>query len=221
MAKAAAPLGALAGAAGAVAGAFAKSVVSAEVAVMVAPTRMEFPELVFMEFFYFEGEAARTVRLGDQIGVWRARAYVLRGADCLELTADVQADKPLYAELDVPAIASQGDDLTAAVNYQARSPADLVIATASGETRARVTGSGAQTFRLTGPGRVEVRLENESGADWSAREVLPPGVQKVTASRLMILDKGQTARGAKVVVYASPGHALRDTIDALLRYPFG
>jgi hypothetical protein len=223
--KMAAPMQALSAAAGAVAGAFAKPQAAVEEAqvltMVVAPTRMEFPELAFMEFFYFEGEAARTVRLGDQIGTWRARAYVLCGVDCLELTSDVQADKPLYAELDAPAIASAGDAITAAVNYHTREPADLVIATPSGETRARVTGSGAQTFLIAGPGRVEVRIENPTGTDWSQRDVAPPGVQKVTASRLMILDKGETARGEKVVVYASMGHVLRDTIDALLRYPFG
>ncbi len=188
---------------------------------VVAPTRMEFPELVHFELFYFEGEAARTIRLGDQIGAWRVRAYVISGVDCQELTAEVQADKPLYAELDVPAIASQGDNITAAVNYHTRSPAELVITTLFGETRARVNGSGAQTFTVRGPGRVDVRIENEAGADGSVRDVARPGVQKVTASQLLILDNGQTARGAKVVAYPSPGYVLRDTIDSLLRYPFG
>lgn len=217
---AAAPLMAVAAAADAVAGAFAKTETET-LTMVVAPTRMEFPELVHLELFYFEGEAARTVRLGDQIGTWRVRAYVMSGVDYQELTADVQADKPLYAELDVPAIASSGDDITAAVNYHTRSPADLVITTLFGETRVKVNGSGAQTFAIKGPGKVDVRIENESGVDWSVRDVARPGVQKVTASRLVILGNGQTARGEKVVAYPSVGHVLRDTIDALLRYPFG
>jgi hypothetical protein len=188
---------------------------------IVAPTRMEFPELVYNELFYMEGQAARTVKLGDQIGTWRVRAYVFQGADYRELTADVQADKPLYAELDLPAIASPGDDISAAVNYATRRPAELVIATAWDETRARVSGSGMQRFAIQGPGRVEVRLEGEDGSDWTVRDVAPPGVQKVTASRLLILDKGQTARGEKVVIYASMGQVLKDTITALIAYPFG
>jgi hypothetical protein len=190
-------------------------------AMVVAPTRMEFPELVYNELFYLEGQAARTIVLGDQIGTWRVRAYVFQGADYRELTADVQADKPLYAELDLPAIASPGDDLSAAVTYATRRPADLLIATAWGETRAHVSGSGVQRFDIQGPGRVEVRLEGEDGSDWTVRDVAPPGVQKVTASRLMILDKGQTARGEKVVIYASMGQVLKDTITALIAYPFG
>jgi uncharacterized protein YfaS (alpha-2-macroglobulin family) len=217
---AAAPLMAVAAAADAVAGAFAKTETET-LTMVVAPTRMEFPELVHLELFYFEGEASRTVRLGDQIGTWRVRAYVMSGVDYQELTADVQADKPLSAELDVPAIASSGDDITAAVNYNTRSPADLVITTLFGETRVKVNGSGAQTFAIKGPGKVDVRIENESGADWSVRDVARPGVQKVTASRLVILDNGQTARGEKVVAYPSVGHVLQDTIVALLRYPFG
>jgi hypothetical protein len=37
----------------------------------------------------------------------------------------------------------------------------------------------------------------------------------------MILDKGQTARREKVVIYASMGQVLKDTITALIAYPFG
>ncbi len=75
----------------------------------------------------------------------------------------------------------------------------------------------------TGPGRIEVKIENASGADWSARDVLWPGRQIVTTSRLMILDRGQTARGdaGRVVVYASVGQVLKETITALIHYPFG
>jgi len=188
---------------------------------VVAPSRMEFPELAYIEFFEVEGRASRTVKLGDQIGTWRVRAYVFKGADYTELTSDVQADKPLYAELDLPAIASVGDDILASVNFSTREPAELIIATALGETRRRVTGSGMERFPVQGPGRVEVRIENSSGSDWTVRDVLWPGKQKVTASRLMILDKGQTARGEKVVVYATMGQALKDTITALIHYPFG
>jgi hypothetical protein len=190
-------------------------------AMIVAPTRMEFPELAYLEFFEVEGQASRAVKLGDQIGTWRVRAYVFKGADTIELTSDVQADKPLYAELDVPAIASVGDDILASVNYYTREPAELIVATAQGETRRQVKGSGLERFSIQGPGRVEARIENSSGSDWTLRDVLWPGKQKVTASRLMILDKGQTARGEKVVVYASMGQALKDTITALIHYPFG
>ena len=190
-------------------------------AMVVAPSRMEFPELAYIELFEFEGQASRAVKLGDQIGTWRVRAYVFKGADYAELTSDVQADKPLYAELDLPAIASIGDNILASVNYNTREPAELVIATALGETRRQVKGSGMERFSIQGPGRVQVRIESASNSDWTVRDVLWPGKQRVTASRLMILDKGQTARGEKVVVYATLGQALKDTITALIHYPFG
>jgi hypothetical protein len=190
-------------------------------AMVVAPTRMEFPELAYVEFFEVQGHAARAVKLGDQIGTWRVRAYVFKGADYHELTSDVQADKPLYAELDLPAIASVGDDILASVNYNTREPAELIIATAAGETRCQVRGSGMERFSIQGPGRVQVRIASASDSDWTTRDVLWPGKHIVTASRLMILDKGQTARGEKVVVYASMGQALKDTITALVHYPFG
>jgi hypothetical protein len=194
----------------------------AEVPVMVvAPTRMEFPELAYIELFEVEGQASRTVKLGDQIGTWRTRAYVFNDVDYRELTADVQAEKPLYAELDLPAIASVGDEISAAVNYNTREPAELIIATSAGVTRKRVTGSGTERFAINGPGRVEARIENQAESDWTVRDVLWPGKQQVTASRLMILDKGQTARGEKVVIYATMGQVLKDTITALIHYPFG
>jgi hypothetical protein len=188
---------------------------------VVAPSRMDFPELAYIEFFDVQGQASRAVKLGDQIGTWRVRAYVFKGADYVELTSDVQADKPLYAELDLPAIASVGDDILASVNYSTREPAELIIATATSQTRRQVKGSGLERFSIQGPGRVEVRIESATDSDWTVRDVLWPGKQIVTASRLMILDKGQTAHGEKVVVYATPGQTLKDTITALIHYPFG
>jgi hypothetical protein len=187
----------------------------------MAPTRMEFPELAYQELFHFAGRAGRTVRLGDQIGTWRVRAYVVKGLDTQELTADIQADKPMYAELDLPAIASEGDEIQASVNYFTKEAADLLIATPFGETRARVEGSGMQRFTIHGPGKIEVYLQNEQDSDMSARHVARPGVQTVTASRLLILDKGQTAQGERAVVYTSMGQVLKETITALIDYPFG
>ena len=97
----------------------------------------------------------------------------------------------------------------------------------AGKRRIEVSLDGHETWTDTinvaagEAGRVEVRLEGEDGADWTVRDVAPPGVQKVTASRLLILDKGHTARGEKVVIYASMGQVLKDTITALIAYPFG
>jgi hypothetical protein len=189
--------------------------------IAVAPTRMEFPELVFNELFFMEGHAARTVELGDQIGTWRVRAYVIDGVDVRELTAEVQVDQPLYAELDVPAIASAGDEITAAINYFAREPAELIIGTPWGEQRHSVTGVGQVPIVIKGPGRIAARITTAHDDDWTQRDVAPPGVQRVTASRLLILDKGQTAFGEKVVVYETPGQVLKDTITVLIHYPFG
>jgi hypothetical protein len=146
---------------------------------------------------------------------------VFKGADYRELTADVQADKPLYAELDLPAIASEGDEISAAVNYFSRETAELIIATPFGEKRAKVKGSGTERFEIRGPGRMEVYLQTDSESDMSARHVARPGVQTVTASRIRILDRGETAAGDRVVVYASVGQVLKDTITALTDYPFG
>jgi hypothetical protein len=193
-------------------------------ALAVAPTRQEFPELVYLDLFPVESGASvaeRTIKLGDQIGTWRCRAYVFRGLDYLELTADVQADKPVYAELDLPALLGPGDEIEVSVTYHTPRPARLTITTPDGEIAGAVAGHSRETFRLTTAGEVMVHLAGEAGDDWTVRRVEPPGLQTVTASRLVILNQGETVAGERVTVYPTLGPLLAETIEALYRYPFG
>lgn len=189
---------------------------------LMPPSRENFPELAYLELFAFEGQAERVIPLGDQIGTWRCRAYLVGGLDLVELTADVQADKPLYAELDLPAIVAEGDEIEASVTYHSDSPSEMAITLPGGETiRGMVMGHGTERFKLTGPGEVSVQLSGASGQDWTTRSVKAPGVQTVTASRLELLQAGETIAGQRVVVYPGMDLVLTDTIEALLRYPFG
>jgi hypothetical protein len=189
---------------------------------LIPPSREDFPELAYLELFEFEGQAERIIPLGDQIGTWRCRAYLVSGLDLVELTADVQAEKPLYAELDLPAIVGEGDEVEASVTYHSDGPAEMIITMPDGETiQGAVMGHGTERFRLTGPGEVSVRLSGKAGQDWTTRTVKPPGVQAVTASRLELLQAGETVSGQRVVVYPGMDLVLTDTIEALLRYPFG
>jgi hypothetical protein len=189
---------------------------------VTAPSREDFPEIVYLELFTVDGVAERTLRLGDQIGIWRCRAYLVAGLDVVELTADVDAAKPVYAELDLPAIVGQGDDILAGVRYHTQNPATVTITLPGGGTiSGGVMGHGVETFHLTEPGEVTVHIASAEGDDWTTRTVQAPGVQTVTASRLEILKKGETIRAERVVVYPGPGNVLKETIEALGRYPFG
>lgn len=189
---------------------------------VAAPSREDFPELAYMELFSVEHVAERTVPLGDQIGTWRCRAYLVSGLDVLELTADVEAAKAVYAELDLPAIVGQGDDILAGVRYHTRQPATMTITLPDGQVvSGAVMGHGAETFHLTEPGDVTVHISSPEGEDWTTRTAKPPGVQTVTTSRLEILKQGETIRGERVVVYPGPADVLQETIEALGRYPFG
>ena len=162
------------------------------------------------------------VPLGDQIGTWRCRAYLVSGLDLMELTADVQAEKPVYAELDLPAIVGEGDEIEASVTYHSAGPAEMSITLPGGETvRGMVMGHGTERFKLTEPGEVSVQLSGQAGRDWTTRTVKAPGVQTVTASRLELLRAGETVTGQRVVVFPGMDLVLTDTIEALLRYPFG
>ncbi len=194
---------------------------------VAAPSREDFPELAYMELLFVHGVAERTVPLGDQIGTWRCRAYLVSGLDVVEQTADVEAAKAAYAELDLPAIVGQGDDIMASVRYHTQQPATLSITVpdASGDGQRTISGivmgHGAETFHLTEPGDVSVHLASPDGDDWTTRTVKPPGVQSVTVSRLDILKRGETVRAERVVVYPGPANVLAETIEALGRYPFG
>jgi hypothetical protein len=189
---------------------------------LIPPTREDFPELAYLELFEFEGQAERVIPLGDQIGTWRCRAYLVSGLEVVELTADVQADKPLYAELDLPAIVAEGDEIEVGVTYHSDGPAEMLITLPGGETiQGMVMGHGTERFTLTGPGEVSAQLNAASAQDWTTRTVQAPGVQTVTASRLELLRAGETVNGQRVVVYPGISLVLTDTIEALLRYPFG
>jgi hypothetical protein len=189
---------------------------------VAVPSREDFPELAYMELFPVRDVAERTVPLGDQIGTWRCRAYLVAGLDVQELTADVEAAKAVYAELDMPAIVGQGDDILAGVRYHTQGPATMTITLPDGRTvSGAVMGHGSETFHLTEPGEVAVHIASAEGDDWTTRTVQPPGVQAVTTSRLEILKRNETIHAERVVVYPGPADVLKETIEALGRYPFG
>lgn len=188
---------------------------------VVAPTREAFIELAHIELFPIKAVAEHRITLGDQIGTWRCRAYLFAGCDYIELTKDVEATKEPYAELDLPAIVGEGDEVYASVRFHTAQPAILTINTPTEQIKRAVSGDGVEEFALRAPGELMVNITSPAGTDWSVREVAAPGVQMVTASRLEILARGETAFGKRVVVYPSMGHLLSETIEALVRYPFG
>jgi hypothetical protein len=189
---------------------------------VAVPSREDFPELAYMELFSVHDMVERTVPLGDQIGTWRCRAYLVAGLDVQELTADVEAAKAVYAELDLPAIVGEGDDILAGVRYHTQQPATMTITLPDGKTvSGAAMGHGTEVFHLTQPGDVTVHIFGAEGEDWTTRTVKPPGVQTVTVSRLDILQRGETVRAERVVVYPGPAIVLTETIEALGRYPFG
>jgi hypothetical protein len=134
----------------------------------------------------------------------------------------VEAARAVYAELDLPAIVGQADDILAGVRYHTQQPATMTITLPNGQTiSGAVAGHGAEIFHLTEPGDLTVHISSAEGEDWTTRTVKPPGVQTVTTSRLEILRKGDTIRAERVLVYPGPANVLQDTIEALGRYPFG
>jgi hypothetical protein len=54
-----------------------------------------------------------------------------------------------------------------------------------------------------------------------SRVVAIPGRQKVTVSRLALLQTGESVAGDRVIVYPGVGEVIKDTIESLIGYPFG
>ncbi|MFQ5855326.1 MAG: hypothetical protein ACE5LU_06760 [Anaerolineae bacterium] len=187
---------------------------------LVAP-REAFPELAFVELFPVDGPVEKTIRLGDQIGTWRCRAYFFHGCDYAGVTHDIEASQDVYAELDLPAIVGEGDELIATARYHSKDVATLTVATPTDQSVHIVAGDGIVEFPLTAPGEITTHIATEEISDTSRRWVDPPGVETVTASRLMLLQRDETVTGRRVVVYPSIGPLLQTTIDYLVHYPFG
>jgi hypothetical protein len=192
-----------------------------EVAVAASTARMDFPELVCVESFALDGVAERTVKLGEQIGLWRCRAYLFSGADYAEATHDIQTSKDVYVELDLPAFMSPGDDVHARASYHAPAGGVVIVQTATGAMKKNVQGDGRFDVRLRGPGEVVATLSSGLGDDVLSRVVAVPGRQTVTVSRLAILSAGETVEGEVVAAYAGMGMVIKDTIESLIQYPFG
>jgi hypothetical protein len=138
-----------------------------------------------------------------------------------ELTHDIQVTAPVYAELDLPAILGEGDSVTATARYHTQEAATLTITTPTGQFDFTVTGDGVVEFPLTAPGPVTTAIVAGDDSDVSHRTVDPPGVETVTASRLMLLRQNETVTGRRVVVYPSATPALQAAIEYLTTYPFG
>jgi hypothetical protein len=187
---------------------------------LVAP-REAFPELAYIELFPVDGTVEKLIRLGDQIGTWRCRAYFFRDYDYVALTQDVEAALDLYAECDLPAIVGEGDEIFAQARYHAADQATLTITTPTAQIEQIVEGDGMVEVPLTAPGQVMAYIAAGDRSDTSQRTVDAPGQETVTVSRLALLQRGETASGKRVVVFPSIGPLLQGTIEALIHYPFG
>jgi hypothetical protein len=187
---------------------------------LVAP-REDFPELAHIELFSVDGSVDKLFQLGDQIGNWRCRAYFFRDLDYVSVTQEIRAALDLYAELDLPAIVGEGDEILPQARYHALGEARLQVTTPTEQVEYTVDGDGMVEFPLTAPGQVSAHIASGTGSDTSQRTVDAPGQETVTASRLALLRRGETVSGVRVVVFPSMGPLLQETIEALIHYPFG
>ncbi|MEM7798818.1 MAG: hypothetical protein AAF633_06500, partial [Chloroflexota bacterium] len=185
-------------------------------------TRESFPEVIHCELIIEVGQLHRQViKVGDQIGTWRCKAYLFNGSDWVEVSHDISAELNLYTELDVPAIAGDQDRVWGKAIYHTQEPATLTITTSGSEVSHQVQGDGLIEFPISGPGEILTDIRTEFDRDKGLRVIPPPGRETVTASRLVRLNPGESISANRIVAYPSESELLAETIQALIRYPFG
>ena len=183
--------------------------------------RESFPEVIHCELFEVDGSIEKIVKLGDQVGTWRCQAYFFQGLDWVKQSQDVRAELDLYTELDIPALASEGDDVWGQAIYHTNSPATLTISTSQGVHEHHVSGDGMVEFPINGPGKIETNISTADKFDVGRWEIPQPGVETVTASKLKLLRPGELLEEKNILIYPTPAALLEETIGALLQYPFG
>lgn len=194
---------------------------STELDSLLTTNRESFAELAHIELFPVNGNVERAVGLSDQIGTWRCRAYLFSGLDWVELTRDVEARQELFAEMDLPAVLGDGDEVQAQIRYHAEGEAVLTVTSPSGKSEHPVSGDGRVEVPIRGPGEVVAEITSGGRADHSRRTVKAPGIDTVTASRIQILTRGEVATGKRVAVFPEMSYVVQETVEALIQYPYG
>jgi hypothetical protein len=204
------------------------AVVTASVPVqaVAVPKREWFPKLLTCKLIEVDGVHEEHVKLGDTITKWKAQVYAFAGLDYISKSVDIEADKSIAVDVDVPSMMDEGDEYYGkAVYHVAEGKGNLRVRLSDGSFyEGEVEGNGFREFKLPAPGTVEAELASSLGSDSVIKRVDPQLCEKVTTSTVLLLENGEELDvdvGKKVFVYGSVKSLVSSSVKALIQYPFG
>ncbi|WXG47059.1 MAG: hypothetical protein WED05_10435 [Candidatus Atabeyarchaeum deiterrae] len=191
-----------------------------------APRRAWFPKILACKLIEVEGVHEERVRLGDTITKWKVQVYAFADLDYISNSIDIEADRSVVVDVDVPSMIDEGDEYYGkAVYHVAEGKAKLRVKLPDGSFyEGEVEGDGFREFKLPGPGTVEAELTSPKGSDSIVKSVDPQVSEKVTVSALSLLEKGEELPidvDRKVFIYTNVKSLLSYSVRSLIQYPFG
>jgi len=178
-------------------------------------------QLILLEELEVEGTVVKDIELPDVDGVYRVKVYGFSGLDLEELEKTVEVSKPLALEIDAPTHISEGDIAEASIYFRCLGRGVLRVEYADKTLTEDVEGSGRILLVLTKPTTIKAYLESDGRAVGAVKEILQPGLEKVTASRLVFLEEGAVIEAPRILVYGSVYPLVKEIAESLIVYPFG
>lgn len=198
-----------------------KSYAQPDIEEKLSTSRMDFPEVILAELSDFDERLTRKVKLGDQIGSFTIIAFLLDGMDYISESRQVEVSQDVYAELDVPALISPGDEIVGRVYARCPEKGSLKVLTSLTRIEKEVEKTGIFEITIKSAGEVMAELDTPQGRDTVGKTVGIPGREKIMSSRVVWLKPGETVTGEKIFVYPGVGYLLKDMVKPLVQYPFG
>ncbi|RLE97862.1 MAG: hypothetical protein DRJ63_08525 [Thermoprotei archaeon] len=178
-------------------------------------------QLILLEELEVEGTVVREIELPDVDGVYRVKVYGFYDLGLEELEKTVEVSKPLALEIDAPTYISEGDLAEASIYYRCLGRGVLRVEYAGKVVTEKIEGSGRILLVLTKPTTIKAYLESDRRAVGAVKEILQPGLEKVTASRLVFLEEGAVIEAPRILVYGSVYPLVKEIAESLIVYPFG
>jgi hypothetical protein len=162
------------------------------------PARAEFPEVLFYGLVPVSGEETVRIPAGDALGSFAVEVFALAGGDWAQERASFVVDRPVRADLDLPATVYEADKVTGRLRASAASGRAVVRLTRDGAAVALAGGSEAAmatpvelAFDVR-PGRYVATVEDAATGERDVVEIHvgTPGKFRSLVREVGLLQKG-------------------------------
>ncbi|MBN2531820.1 MAG: hypothetical protein JXB88_02950 [Spirochaetales bacterium] len=185
-------------------------------------TRNDFRDVLYFDAFEVEGEKTLSITMNDRITEWDIRATAVFPHTINSCRKNLESAKPFYAEPDIPAFMSPGDNVEAAV-FTVLPEGETAVLTLKGpgiKVSRSVEKTGLLYFYLTGPGKIEVELHSNKFKDRQEQIIRAPGTMERYGVSMKYFKTGETI-SEETILYENELYFGKDILESLLQYPFG